>query len=128
MNAKPLLPTVALVVPCRKECQPREPCGRSQQAARARQQTETCKELYKRRAGIEGTSGQATLALGRRRTRYRRRKKTPRHHIAIATAMTLQRCIAGWWEVPRARMYKGSRSNRAENVQVCILDSGVFDC
>jgi hypothetical protein len=34
-------------------------------AARERQQTEKFKELYKRRAGIEGTISQAAFALGK---------------------------------------------------------------
>jgi transposase len=52
------------------------------QAARERQQTETFKALYKRRAGIEGTMSQAACALGMRRTRYRGLQKTHLHHIA----------------------------------------------
>ena len=75
------------------------------QAARERQQTESFKALYKRRAGIEGTISQATYALGMRRTRYRGIKKTHLHHVAIATAINLQRCIAWLWEVPRAKTY-----------------------
>jgi transposase len=75
------------------------------QAARERQQTEPFKELYKRRAGIEGTISQATFALGMRRTRYRGIKKTHLHHIAIATAINLQRCIDWLWEVPRSKTY-----------------------
>ena len=71
-------------------------------AARERQQTEVFKALYKRRAGIEGTMSQAAYALGMRRTRYRGITKTHLHHIAIATAMNLQRCIDWLWEVPRA--------------------------
>jgi Transposase DDE domain len=62
------------------------------QAARERQQTETFKEIYKRRAGIEGTMSQAAFVLGMRRTRYRGIKKTHLHHIATATAINLQRC------------------------------------
>jgi transposase len=75
------------------------------QTARKRQQTETFKELYKRRAGIEGTMSQAASALGMRRTRYRGRQKTHLHHIAIATAINLQRCIDWLWEVPRSKTY-----------------------
>jgi transposase len=75
------------------------------QAARDRQQTEPFKELYKRRAGIEGTLSQATFALGMRRTRYRGLKKTHLHHIAIATAINLQRGIDWLWEVPRSKTY-----------------------
>ena len=73
------------------------------QAARERQQTETFKEVYKRRAGIEGPLSQAAYALGMRRTRYRGLQKTHLHHIAIATAINLQRCINWVWEGPRAK-------------------------
>jgi transposase len=76
------------------------------QAARERQQTESFKELYKRRAGIEGTISQAAFALGMRRTRYRGLKKTHLHHIATATAINLQRCVDWLWEVPRSKTYK----------------------
>src|SRR5262249_33212003 len=75
------------------------------QAARERQQTESFKELYKRRAGIEGTISQAAFALGMRRTRYRGIKKTHFHHIAIATVINLQRYIDWLWEVPRSKTY-----------------------
>ena len=73
------------------------------QAARERQQTEEFKELYKRRAGIDGTISQEAFALGMRRTRYRGIKKTHLHHIAIAMAINLQRCIDWWREVPRSK-------------------------
>jgi transposase len=75
------------------------------QAARERQQTESFTEIYKRRAGIEGTMSQAAYALRMRRTRYRGIQKTHLHHIAIATAINLQRCIDWLWEVPRSKMY-----------------------
>lgn len=78
---------------------------RALQAARERQPTETCKDRYKRRAGIEGTLSQAAYALGMRRTRYRGIKQTHLHHIAIAPAINLQRSIAWRWEVPRAKTY-----------------------
>jgi transposase len=73
------------------------------QAAREHQQTEPFKEVYKHRAGIEGTLSQAASALGMRRTRYRGIKKTHLHHIAIATAINLQRCMDWLWEVPRSK-------------------------
>jgi transposase len=83
-------------------------------AARERQQTETFKDRYKRRAGIEGTMSQAAFALGLRRTRYRGLKKTHLQHLATATAINLQRFVDWLWEVPRsvtrqshfARLYK----------------------
>ena len=41
-----------------------------------------------------------------RRTRYRGiKKKTHLHHIAIATAINLQRGIDWLWEVPRSKTY-----------------------
>jgi hypothetical protein len=67
---------------------------------------QTFKELYKRRAGIEGTMSQAAFALGMRRTRSRGIKKTHLHHIATATAINLQRCVDWLWEVPRSKTYK----------------------
>jgi DDE family transposase len=78
---------------------------RAWQAARERQQTETCKEGYKRRAGIAGPRSQAASALGMRRTRYRGIKKTHLQHIAIATAINLQRCMDWLWGVPRSKTY-----------------------
>ena len=75
------------------------------QAAWEHQQTEPFKEIYKRRAGIEGTLSQAAYALGMRRTRYPGITKTHRHHIAIATAINLQRCMDWLWEVPRSKTY-----------------------
>ena len=75
------------------------------QAARERQQTESFKALYKRRAGIEGTLSQAAYALGMRRTRYLGIKKTRLNHIAIAAAINLQRCMDWLWEVPRSKTY-----------------------
>jgi hypothetical protein len=82
-------------------------CGTKQlhDLLRERQHTKTFKELYKRRAGIEGTMSQAAYALGMRRTRYRGIKKTHLHHIAIATAINLQRCMDWLWEVSRAKTY-----------------------
>src|SRR5215471_13783565 len=46
------------------------------EAARARFSSETGQELYKRRAGIEGTLSQGVRAFGLRRTRYRGLEKT----------------------------------------------------
>ena len=76
---------------------------RALQAARERQQPESCKEVYTPRAGIEGPLSQAAYALGLRRTRSRGIKKTHRPHIAIATAINLQRCMDWLWEVPRSK-------------------------
>lgn len=72
------------------------------QAARERQRTDTFKERYKRRAGIEGTMSQAAFAFGMRRTRYRGLKKTHLHHLATAAAINLQRFVDWIGEVPRS--------------------------
>lgn len=61
--------------------------------ARLRQKTEEFKEIYRRRAGIEGTISQAVYALTMRRSRYRGQAKTHLHHLATATAMNLMRAV-----------------------------------
>jgi transposase len=76
------------------------------QAAREHQRTETFKERYKRRAGIEGTMSQAAFAFGMRRTRYRGLQKTHLHHIATATAINLQRFVDWIGEIPRSKTYQ----------------------
>ena len=63
--------------------------------ARQRQETEDFKELYHRRAGIEGTIGQAANSKGARRSRYRGIAKTHLQHVATAAAINLER-IAHW--------------------------------
>jgi len=76
------------------------------QVARDRQQTDTFKELYKRRAGIEGTISQAAFAWGMQRTWYLEINKTYRHHIVAVTAINLQRCVDWLWEVPHWKVYQ----------------------
>jgi transposase len=63
--------------------------------AREREQTETFKEEYKRRAGVEGTIAQAVNAMGARQNRYRGLARTHLQHIATASAINLRR-IAAW--------------------------------
>ena len=65
------------------------------QNARQRQETEGFKELYHRRAGIEGTIGQAVNAKGARRSRYHGLAPTHLQHLATAAAINLER-IARW--------------------------------
>jgi len=65
------------------------------QQARRRQTTEAFKELYKERAGIEGTISLAVNAMGIRRARYRGLVRTHLQHLATAAAINLQR-IADW--------------------------------
>jgi len=66
-----------------------------QKAARERQESEDFKELYKRRAGIEGTIAQAVRGKNMRYARYRGLRKTHLQHLGTAAAINLQR-IASW--------------------------------
>ncbi|HLZ59632.1 MAG TPA: transposase, partial [Ktedonosporobacter sp.] len=56
---------------------------------RARQKDGTFWELYRARAGIEGTISQAVRAFGMRRSRYRGMPKTHLQHSMIATALNV---------------------------------------
>lgn len=70
-----------------------EPEFSALQAARAREQTDEFKELYKKRAGIEGTISQTVGVLGMRRTRYRGLDKVHLQHLMTATALNLMRVL-----------------------------------
>ena len=72
------------------------------EAARARFSSETGQDLYKRRAGIEGTLSQGVRTFGLRRTRYRGLPKTHLQHVAIAAAINVERIVAWFDERPRA--------------------------
>jgi len=104
-----------------KDCQPcsvRQLCTRSKrrrgmgfrpreqyealQEARQRLETEEGRQLYNRRAAIEGTISQGVRAFGMRQTRYRGLAKTHIQHIATAAAINLERLIAWLDDVPRA--------------------------
>ncbi|MHB1134863.1 MAG: transposase [Chloroflexota bacterium] len=65
------------------------------QAARERQQTDECKALYARRAGVEGTISQGVRAFGLRQARYRGQDKTHLHHLATAAAINVGR-LTNW--------------------------------
>jgi transposase len=71
-------------------------------AARERLDTEEGKQLYARRAGIEGTISQGVRAFGLRRTRYRGLVKTHLQHIATAAAINVDRIFAWLEGVPLA--------------------------
>jgi transposase len=58
-------------------------------AARQREDTEKFKEIYRHRAGIEGTHSQGVRAMGLRRSRYIGLPKTHLGHVAIATAVNV---------------------------------------
>lgn len=70
--------------------------------ARQRQETDTFKEEFATRAGIEGTISQAVFSMGMRRTRYRGVAKTHLQHLATAAAINVQRIIDWLWETPRS--------------------------
>ena len=66
------------------------------QAARARLETDEGKQLYRRRAGVEGTLSQGVRAFGLRRSRYLGLAKTHLQHVITAGAMNLAR-LAAWF-------------------------------
>ena len=73
------------------------------QARRAQQQSETFKQKYKKRAGIEGTISQGVRSFELRRSRYIGLAKTHLQHIASAVAMNLVR-LANWLNgIPKAK-------------------------
>lgn len=71
-------------------------------AARQRELTDTFKEKYRKRAGVEGTISQADRIGGVRRSRYRGLQKTHLQNLAIASAVNLSRIINWLNEVPPA--------------------------
>lgn len=71
------------------------------QRARQRQQTPEFKEVYAKRAGIEGTLSQGTRAFGLRRSRYVGEAKTRLQHLMIACALNIARLFAWSEERPR---------------------------
>jgi len=64
------------------------------QQRRQEQSSETFKQRYAKRAGIEGTLSQGTRRFDLRRTPYRGQAKTHLHHILSAIAMNLTRLVA----------------------------------
>lgn len=64
------------------------------QAAREREETEEYKQLYDKRAGVEGTISQAIRTTGLRRTRYRGLARTRLQHLASAAALNVIRSVA----------------------------------
>jgi transposase len=65
-------------------------------AMRTYMNSEEGKELYKKRAGIEGTISQAVRSFGFRQTRYIGQAKTHLQHVATAAALNLDR-LADWF-------------------------------
>jgi transposase len=72
-------------------------------AAQTWSASEAGQQLYKRRAGVEGTLSQGVRAFGLRRTRYGGLAKTHVQHVAIAAAINIDRIVAWLDERPRAQ-------------------------
>jgi transposase len=73
------------------------------QTARARQQTDAFKSLYRCRSAIEGTFCQTTRKSTLHQARYRGMPKTHLQHVVIATATTIVRLISWLDGVPFAK-------------------------
>jgi transposase len=73
------------------------------QRARVWQQTEEFQQQYHKRAGVEGTMGQAANAYHMRQTRYIGLDKTHFQHLATAVAINLQRIWAWLSGLPVAQ-------------------------
>lgn len=71
--------------------------------ARAEQDTDTWKDRYKTRAGVEGTISQAIGRCGLRRSRYHGLAKTSLQHQLTGAAINLARIDAHLTGTPRAR-------------------------
>ena len=69
-------------------------------AARTQQTTDTWKDKYKLRAGVEGTINQTLDITGIRHARYRGLPKTSLQHLFSAIAVNLVRLHAWWTENP----------------------------
>src|SRR5688500_369836 len=63
------------------------------------QASETFRELYKKRAGVEGTIAQAVWVLGMRRSRYLGLAKTHLQHVFAAAAINLTRVVNWLFEM-----------------------------
>lgn len=68
--------------------------------ARERQKTEEFKQVYAKRAGIEGTLSQGVRLGDLRRTRYIGLPKTRLLHLLVATALNVVRIAAWFAETP----------------------------
>jgi len=91
------------------------------QAARTWYASAEGKQRYKRRAGIEGTLSPGVRAFGLRHTRYRGLAKTHLPHVAIATAINVDRIVGGLDERPRAQ----TRTSRFTTLApACLLPHG----
>lgn len=120
-NSKKPLSRIKFEVESCQNCDLRENCTQGQsrnltllpraeyealQAARQRQETESFKQQYKKRAGVEGTISQAIRVGNGRRSRYIGLEKTHLQNIAIASAINLHRVINWLNDMPLAQTRK----------------------
>ena len=70
---------------------------------REQEKTKEFKQIYAKRAGIEGTISQGVRTMGLRRSRYIGQEKTHLQHIATAAALNLVRSMAWVEGLPRAQ-------------------------
>ena len=87
------------------------------QAARREQAGPEFWEMYKLRAGIEGTISQGVRRCDLRQARYRGEAKTHLQNVLVATALHLVRVIAWLMETPLAAT---RRSRFAALVPTCV--------
>jgi hypothetical protein len=62
--------------------------------------SEEAKELYKQRAGVEGTLSQGVPTMGLRHSPYRGLKRTHLQHVATAAAINVARVVNYLNDVP----------------------------
>ena len=98
-----------------RECQAKPACTRAKRRTisvqtkeihdflkqkRAFQQTQAFRDLYRQRAGVEGTISQAAWVLGMRRSRYRGLDKTHLQNVLTAAAINLTRAVNWLIDIP----------------------------
>ena len=71
--------------------------------ARVYQETESFKQIYNKRAGVEGSISQATGRYQLRYCRYIGLAKTLLQHVITAAAINLSRMWDWWQDVPRSQ-------------------------
>lgn len=69
---------------------------------RAFQQSQDFRDLYRQRAGVEGTISQAAWVLGMRQSRYYGLEKTHLQNVLTAAAINLTRAVNWLTEIPLA--------------------------
>ena len=85
------------------------------QAARKRQETAEFRQLYAKRAGVEGTISQGIRGFGLHQCRYIGLSKAHLQHIFTAIAMNVVRSTAWPEGVPQAK----TRTSRFAALQSC---------